>query len=169
MDHILSVLRVSVVNVWWLSWRCGIKRPGITFMAIRVLLLVVLGLLPGCWRSSDLDRAVVSGKVSYQGKPVPEGMIAFVPIKDTKGPTASAIIKDGGYEVVAAGGVPLGTHRVEVQAFRALPANRRPNRPPALQDREPREQYLPEKYNRQSTMEVTIASDKGHVQDFDLK
>ena len=115
-------------------------------MRTRWILLVGLGLLLGCGRGSGLDRVTVSGKVSYRGKPVPDGMIAFVPIKDTRGPTSSAIIKDGDYQVVAAGGVPLGTHRVEIQAFR--PLAKRPERPQGLLRHEGREQYLPEKYNR---------------------
>jgi hypothetical protein len=135
----------------------------------RILLSIGLALLLGCGHGSDLERVTISGKVTYQGKPVPEGMIAFVPIKTTKGPTASAIIKDGAYEAVAAGGVPLGTHRVEVQAFRPLPANRSPNRPAALREREPREQYLPQKFNRQSTMEITIDAKDSRTRDFDLK
>lgn len=136
-------------------------------MGTRCLLLIGLGLLLGCGHGSRLDRVVVSGKVSYQGKPVSEGMITFVPIKDTKGPASSAIIQDSLYQVVAAGGVPTGTHRVEIQAFRPL-ANRS-NHPPFLQDREPREQYLPEKYNRQSTLEATVTTESVQTQDFDLK
>jgi hypothetical protein len=138
-------------------------------MNVRCLLLVALGLLLGCGHGSDLPRVTVSGKVSYQGRPIPEGLIAFVPIKETKGPTSSAIITNGVYDVTAAGGVPLGTHRVEIQAFRPLGTSPKQFRPPALQDREPREQYLPEKYNRQSTLEVSIGDKAKQVQDFDLK
>ncbi len=131
------------------------------------LLLIGLGLLVGCGRGSELPRAAVSGKVSYQGKPVPEGMITFVPIKGAKGPTANALIREGVYEVIAAGGVPVGTHRVEVQAFR--PLNKRSNRPGFLEDMEPREQYLPSQYNRQSTLEITVEDKGKQTRDFDLE
>lgn len=138
-------------------------------MDSRCVLLIGVGLLFGCGQRSDLPRATVSGKVAFQGKPVPEGMIAFVPIKETKGPTSSAIIKEGVYEAAAAGGVPIGAHRVEIQAFRPRTGARRTHQSPFLQDREPREQYLPERYNRQSTLEITIDAESGGNHDFDLK
>jgi hypothetical protein len=138
-------------------------------MAIRGLLLVVLGLLLGCGHSSDLQRIVVSGKITYQGKPLRDGLISFVPIKGTKGPTASATITDGAYSVSAAGGVPAGDQRVEIQAFRPLPANNSPNRPPLLLGGEPREQYLPARCNAKSTLETTIEAKGSQTRDFDLK
>jgi hypothetical protein len=133
------------------------------------MVLLGMGLLLGCGRGSNIERVIISGTVSFQDKPVPDGMIAFVPVKATKGPTSSAIIKGGRYKVDAIGGVPLGTHRVEIQAFRPLSANRRPNRLPHLEDREPREQYLPDKFNRQSTLEVTIEAKGEPIKNFNLK
>ena len=60
------------------------------------LLPVALTLLSGCG-DSGLDKAVVSGKVSYQGEPVQDGLLRFVPIEDTKGPASGAVIRDGVY------------------------------------------------------------------------
>jgi hypothetical protein len=42
-------------------------------------------------------------------------------------------------------------------------------RPPALQAREPREQYLPERYSRQSTLGATIRDKGKQVRDLDLE
>ena len=110
---------------------------------------------------------IVSGKVWYHGQPVPDGLIVFVPAKGTKGPTASATIKDGDYKVVAAGGVPTGTHGVEIQAYRSVAAF--PNRPPSMQDMPAKQQYLPEQYNRESPLEVSIDGEEKQTRDFDLK
>jgi hypothetical protein len=139
-----------------------------SLMRVRWLLLIGLGLLLGCGRGSEIPRGSVSGKVSYQGHPVAEGTILFVPIKGTKGPGASAIIKDGQYEVIAGGGVPVGAQRVEIDAFRPLNTPAGQFRRPALQYRQPREQYLPKHYNRESTMEAAIGEGK-QTRDFDLK
>ncbi len=135
-------------------------------MNVRWLLLMGLVVLVGCGDGSELQRETVSGTVKYQGQPVPDGSITFVPLNDTKGPGAGAIIKNGQYTVTAGGGVPVGTYRVEIQALREVA---RPKRPGPQLDMVPKETYLPEKFNRQSTMEVTITAKEGHVQDFDLK
>ena len=52
-------------------------------------LLTCLLLLAGCGKKG-LERAVISGRVSYQGEPVQRGLLRFVPIEGTKGPPAGA-------------------------------------------------------------------------------
>ena len=62
---------------------------------------------------------VVHGTVSVGDQPVELGQVIFVPIEDTKGPTSYSPIDAGNYRVEGPrGGVPLGTHRVEVVAKR---------------------------------------------------
>jgi hypothetical protein len=102
----------------------------------------------------------VSGAVMYQGKPIPDGEIRFVPTGDTRGPTSAALVQQGRYEVTARGGVPAGTHRVEVRAFRAMSGSFQasPDLPGAASGQSPKEQYLPKQYNDQSGMTVTIES-----------
>ncbi len=134
-------------------------------MAIRWLLLIGLGLIAGCGHGPEFQRAIVSGRVSYQGRPVADGTIRFVPVKGTKGPAAIARIEDGDYTVTLHEGVPVGTHRVEIEAFR-------PVAPPAVphpRDRQAKQQYLPRQYNRESTLEVTIDGEGKQTYDFDLK
>lgn len=139
-------------------------------MNIRLCLLAGLGLLVGCGQGDELQRVGISGKISYQGQPIPEGVIVFVPIEGTRGPGASAIIKDGVYNVTAGGGAPVGKYRVEIQAIRAVAsAGSKPNRPGPLQDMPPKESYLPAKYNRDSTLEVVIDGTAASPQNFDLK
>jgi hypothetical protein len=51
-------------------------------------------------------QAHVSGKVTFQGKPVPAGKIYFAPdgSKGNSGPTGYADIKDGNYDTSSTGG-----------------------------------------------------------------
>jgi hypothetical protein len=130
--------------------------------------IVGLGLLPGCGHGPDIQRAIVSGKVSYRGQPIAKGAILFVPVKGTQGPQAGAEIKDGVYQVDASGGVPVGTLKVEVQAFRQMAANQNTSSP--LRGHGGGfQQYLPDQYNRQSTVEVTLDGKGEQTRDFDLK
>ena len=130
----------------------------------------MLLLLAGCGRSGGLEMVVVSGTVTYQGKPIEDGDIRFIPTGDTKGPTSGAPIRNGRYEITARGGVPAGIHRVEVFAFRirrgggALEGGR--GRAPGEL---PKEQYLPKKYNDSSELKATIESGRSRIsKDFNL-
>ena len=76
---------------------------------MRWKFLILLGLtvltpLAGCGKTSD--RALVSGKVTYLGEPVANGEIRFDAIGGTTQPTGASI-RDGRYEVVGKGGVPI--------------------------------------------------------------
>jgi hypothetical protein len=69
-----------------------------------------LGLLPivACFLAVGCgDKTYrVSGKVTFNGKAIPEGRIQFIPdsTKGNKGPEGSADIKDGQYDTGASGG-----------------------------------------------------------------
>jgi hypothetical protein len=55
------------------------------------------------------DGYHVSGKVTFDGKPVPAGMIYFTPdgAQNNEGPTGYAAIVDGEYDTSADGGKPV--------------------------------------------------------------
>jgi hypothetical protein len=139
-----------------LAW--NIKLKAIHCIAFAVFMVAGLS---GCGRNG-LDKVVVSGQVAYRGEPVNNGEILFYPSGDTKGPVSGASIKDGHYEAVGKGGVPVGTHRVVVRGFRAAARSAKAAATAAKIGIEGgvREQYLPAKYNDQTTLEVTVNSDQ---------
>jgi hypothetical protein len=122
----------------------------------------------GCEKSLSLERALVTGQVSYQGVPVKEGTIRFVPVKETQGPAAGASIVDGSYTVKASGGVPCGTHRVEIIGVRTRSAGSGPWSPTTEMFGGRKQEYIPEQYNRKSTLEVKIDGGSQIVQNFEL-
>ena len=130
---------------------------------LLVIAAIVL-LTTGC--SEGLPRAEVHGKVTLDGKPIPQGDIRFVP---TSGPVWSAKITDGNYTTAGTKGAPVGKLRVEIQAFRTPP-----NFPSSLPadgsaDGVPMEQYLPAKFNLESKLEMTIEPGATTVEkNFDL-
>jgi hypothetical protein len=135
-----------------------------------LLCLLAMPVTTGCGRHSELEMAVVSGTVTYEGKPLEDGEIRFVPTGDTKGPTSATVICNGRYEVAARGGVPAGMHRVELRAFR-IRQHTQPlsDLPGAASGKSPKEQYLPQKYNVQSDLTTTIESGQSKVtKDFTL-
>ena len=118
----------------------------------------------GCGKTSRLERVEVRGNVTYAGKPVQNGEIRFFPTEKTKGPVSGAPIVEGKYDVTQRGGVPVGSHRVEIEAFRSSRAYAELNAEGGH-----REQFLPEKYNIGSKLTAVITADTDPMElNFDL-
>jgi hypothetical protein len=135
-----------------------------------LLLAACCVLLTSCGRGG-LERAVVTGRVTYQGQPVTKGKIRFIPAKDTQTPMWGAFIHDGKYEARGKGGVPVGTHKVEIVAWRTNKDERKASPPPDMTSDmpPPSKQYIPEKYNTKTELEITIPPGSGKiVRDFNL-
>jgi hypothetical protein len=121
--------------------------------------LVLLSLIGGCG-GSGIERAIVSGSVTFDGKPIEKGFIRFFPIKGTVGPMWGAQITDGAYRADGKGGVPVGTHRVEVEAFRIVRNTKMGadifedfgGNGPAVAE----VQYIPAQYNIHSEIELVV-------------
>jgi hypothetical protein len=79
------------------------KQPVLLLAGITLVLL-----LAGCG-SREPPTGVVSGTVSFKGKPLPEGVVTF--INEEEGRIANGAIKDGQYEVPNA---PVGPCGIEV-------------------------------------------------------
>ena len=136
------------------------------FAAVRVLTCFVLVGLAGCGGGDGPERVVVTGKVTFQGQPLANGEIRFVPTKGTEAPVSGASIAEGAYRADGLGGVPVGTHKVVIQGFRAADT---PVHDPIEGDYYPREQYLPTKYNDQTELEITVQPGSGTVtKDYEL-
>ena len=110
--------------------------------ATSVLLVVLV--VAGCSGRKGPERVVVSGHIQYQAQPLDNGNIQFIPINGTSGPVSGAVIREGQYRVDGRGGVPVGTHRVEITAFRIPPGVDVDKLDP---DEYPREPIVPAQYN----------------------
>lgn len=89
-------------------------------------LILVLGLaaLLGCGAGEE-KLYEVSGVVTYDGKPIPKGLIFFDPHAD--GPQGFANILDGKYDTAQQGkGVRGGAYAVRVNGFDGKEANEAP-------------------------------------------
>jgi hypothetical protein len=125
----------------------------------------------GCGDHGGPHRAVVSGTITYNGKPISEGMIRFIPDDKSPVPAAGAGVIDGKYRADAHGGVPVGTFRVQIEAFRPLAkANlAKASAPKRFAMEEARYQYLPKKHNVDTQVEMTIQPrDREITRNFDL-
>jgi hypothetical protein len=113
----------------------------------RLGLLVILILaLPGCGGS---NMTTVTGKVTLDGEPIPEGYIAFLPEGPGKG--GGGPITNGEYKV----DVQNGKNRVEITASKkmALPAGQTN----MYGEKEEVRQYIPDKYNAKTELKEDIS------------
>ena len=123
--------------------------------AFWLLVGIAIFFIVGCLRNDGLVTAPVTGKVTYKGKPLPNGTIMFVP---SEGPAATGEIgSDGTYRLSTGSidGAVLGSHKVSITALAdiggALPEQRNPT-PPSL---------LPAKYLSHETSGLTAEVKKG--------
>jgi len=95
------------------------------------LLLIATVACVGCGDQSNRNR--VSGSVTLDGQPVPNGLITFEPdhSKGHTGPQGIARIVDGQYDTSATGGrgVVGGPHRVRIDGYRGEAVDAQANDP----------------------------------------
>ena len=70
----------------------------------------------GCAREALFPTGPVSGHVRLDGRPLPNGVIRFVPIQGTPGPKTSVQVIEGKFEASKKAGPPIGTHRIEIES-----------------------------------------------------
>lgn len=143
------------------------------FVRLTAAMCCLLSLfsLPGC--RSEVERASIKGTVKFDGQPVKSGSIAFIPSGTNVGPATGAEIKDGKYGISKEQGPVLGLHRVEILATRSSAGDSKEaaaptGGPSAAKGTATFEMYIPEKYNKQSTLEFIVESGSNE-EDFDLK
>ncbi|WP_299469137.1 hypothetical protein [uncultured Gimesia sp.] len=139
-------------------------------MKHRLLTITLaLGLsLAGCGGSeSGPDRSIVTGKVTFEGQPVAQGQIWFLPAQGREAPQAGAAIIDGQYRVENKGGVPIGACQVKITAERPeanvkIVADGGPEEIPTRQ-------YLPARYNENTELTAEIEAGSSPIEkNFDL-
>lgn len=118
---------------------------------MRTVVLVLFGVglasLAGCGGSGPKTYTVM-GTAAWEGKPIPEGQIIFVPVEASLVPDAGPI-KDGRFELQ----VKPGKMQVQIHADRETG----PKDP--IMGVAPRQSYIPAKYNHQTTLTAEVTPD----------
>lgn len=141
-----------------------------------MLLLLFFGVhsFSGCGQN-DVGRQPISGSILFDGTPMNEGTVRFIPDGQTKGPAAYGIIQDGFYEISHQEGVVPGTYRVEIEKKIELPFEIDDEAAYAKylaehKGRQLPKQPVPPKYNKNTELRITIIPGKRDSKfDFDLR
>jgi len=159
----LAVLLESAY-AWWKRGEGGMTDGGIVFAERRLkrcgsplLIAFLVVLQAGC--NSGPRLMAVSGQVTFEGQPIRQGTIEFVPTEGTSGPSTGGKIEDGRYEVaIRRGAREGGVYRVVITALKksgkTAPNLANPSGPPV----DLLENFIPPEYSEQSTLKVRISS-----------
>lgn len=132
----------------------------------RLLCFTFVVCLIGCG-SSGPPRAAISGTVTFEGEPVSQGTIAFLPTSDTKGASTGSEIKEGKYSIAAVSGPTYGKYKVQIRWSKKTGKQIElgsPSPPGTMMDEVI--EVIPAKYNTESTLEREVKSAK---EEFDFK
>ncbi len=131
----------------------------------------IMGLAAGLLLTAGCDmqpRLPVSGVVQFDGQPVEVGQIALYPMSGTAATEAASDIHNGRFELSGPDAVRSGKYRVHITAMR-----RRQRSSHELSFAGPSldlpEQYIPEKYNERTILEVEVQPDGDNHFEFDLE
>lgn len=124
-------------------------------LASAALLLALLQM--GC-AGGEPPKYSVSGTVTFDGNPVVDGDILFIP-QQRNTATEGGRIEDGKYEFLAT----PGAKRVEIRASKLDPKLKNPRGEPTPVD------YISPKYNSQSTLKADVSAGGKNEFNFDLK
>jgi len=116
-----------------------------------MVLLAFIG-TTGC----EQGKLSVTGTVKYDGKEVDEGDMIFEPDNKSLAPEG-AKIKGGKYSA----NLPKGKYKVRITANRTIPGKKGPMGEDAV------EQYIPKKYNEETTLTADVTGDKKSI-DFEM-
>lgn len=100
----------------------------------------------------------VSGKVTWNKAPLENGSISFEPLDTSKTPSGEKII-NGTYSLRASAG------KCRVRIFATRPGDKID----PVMGAAPMEQYIPAKYNSESTLEFEVKTEGANEKNFDLE
>lgn len=130
------------------------------WISTSIMLVVVLS--SGC--SNDIKKYEVSGKITFQGKPIEKGEVTFAP-EGGLGRPDSSMIANGDYKL----SVTDGKKVVRISAWSTDPALVGP--PPRDMPAggiNPDREYIPTHYNEESILAADVKPADGQTFNFDL-
>jgi hypothetical protein len=141
------------------------NRWGSTSEVVLLWFAAVPLVCAGCGGESG-GRISLEGTVTFDGKPIPVGTIAFRPSGGTRSPSAGCEIVEGRFSLHRDKGVLPGEFRVEIQANRT--GNKTVN-DPLFGPTEIQEQYIPPRYNTRSELTIEVTEHQRDPLAFELK
>ncbi len=117
------------------------------FPAIMLFLIATIS-SAGC---GDATKARLKGNVTFDGRPIEEGSISFLPADGTDSRKASAAVLNGVYDIPADRAPTPGKFKIEISWMRKT-GNKIASADPGMGAADETKEAIPAKYNRDSTL-----------------
>lgn len=134
-------------------------RNGIASLSMFGLIITLLG-------CGGPRQVAVEGDVTFDGQPIEEGSISFIPEAGTESRKASAAIIKGSYRVLAENGPLPGKFKIEISWMKKT-GKKLASADPGMTADETKE-VIPAKYNTASTLIRDIGTGENRL-DFKLE
>lgn len=132
--------------------------------------LVSLSFLSGCAKNPE-GRVAVSGKITFDGEPLPSASISFVPTSKTINTRAGAITDaSGSFSIEKLKGLAPGEYSVSIYASKSIdPKTKQEAGPDANPDTLEVHVLTPPKYNDRTEERFTVTAKGPNVYQCDVK
>ncbi|MFI4874907.1 MAG: hypothetical protein ACIALR_06205 [Blastopirellula sp. JB062] len=123
-------------------------------------LTLLVGFAVGC--GGGPSKSEVSGKITFDGKPIEMGQVIFEPA-DGLSVSGAGLIENGDFQLEC----PQGSFRVVITGTRAIPGAPPISNIPG-EEIEARESYIPKKFNARTELTAEVVERRQTI-DFDLR
>jgi hypothetical protein len=147
----------------WLSRTKTRRRSGLVVLGLEI---VALAAISGCGGGDGLNRKMISGTVTCDGKPVPAGSILFEPETYESGTAVGATVRDGLFTISERDGPVPGAYKVRVymsSGIQAPPTKGQTDRTPR-----PMVEFLPEQFNSKTKLRALVSASQPNRFRFEL-
>jgi hypothetical protein len=136
---------------------------------VRRLLLALLlaGPAAGC-KDSAGGRCAVSGTVTFQGQPLDQGMILFIPAAADLATQAGAAIRNGHYAIPQPLGLVPGRYRISISSGDGTTPADPSGGPPGPSGNFSSKERIPREFNVASMREVEVTKSRPNEFDFTI-
>lgn len=121
----------------------------------------------GCGSGDSLNRKAISGTVTVDGRPVPNGSVSFEPLM-AGGVGSGAVITEGKYTIEKKDGLPPGKYRVRITGDEGVVFGVSEGKMPGDEIMPPRKSLVPANWNSNSKEEIEVKDDGPFVFDFPI-
>jgi hypothetical protein len=151
----------------------AIRSPGTRFhdwfrVSLVLLAPALIVVSAGCGSGDGLNRKAVSGKVTVDGAPVPNGSVSFQPL-NSGGVGSGAPIADGAYSIDAEHGLPPGKYRVSITGDDGTMFNVSEGKMPGDEEMPEIKQLVPADWNKGGEHDIEVKEDGPFEFNFDIK
>jgi hypothetical protein len=132
------------------------------------LVVGALAFVPGACEDASGGRYAISGTVRFNGQPLDQGNITFIPMSSDLATQSGASIANGSYAIPKMNGLIPGRYRVSISSGDGVTPAGPSDQPPGPSGNFSSKERIPREYNVASTQEVVVKSEGPNRFDFDI-